>query len=72
MSAKSVIRSDVYRVLGDLNLSILRYMGGMNSGYFRLKRENEYKRYLNKAKNIFPGGLFYKIAIERNNLDELP
>lgn len=138
------VRSDAYRVLGDLNLSILRYMGGMklvkisneaknaliksleidnenvfanislatwylyspriaggsskkaieflqkalkyskrnlekyltnvwlSQGYFRLKRENEYKRYLDEAKNIFPGGLFHKIAIERNNLGELP
>lgn len=138
------VRSDAYRVLGDLNLSILRYMGGMklvkisneaknaliksleidnknvfanislatwylyspriaggsskkaieflqkalkyskrnlekyltnvwlSQGYFRLKRENEYKKYLDEAKNIFPGGLFHKIAIERNNLGELP
>ncbi|WP_210381094.1 tetratricopeptide repeat protein [Borreliella valaisiana] len=138
------IRSDAYRVLGDLNLSILRYMGGiklvkisneaknaliksleidnknvfanislatwylysprisggspkkaieflqkalkyskkslekyltnvwLSQGYFRLKRENEYKRHLNEAKNIFPDGLFHKIVIERNNLGELP
>lgn len=44
----------------------------LSQRYFRLKRENEYKRYLNEAKNIFPGGLFHEIAIERNNLGELP
>ncbi len=139
------VRSDSYRVLGDLNLSILRYTGGMklvkisneaknaltksleidnknvfanislatwhlyfsrivgggnfekaieflqkalkyskrnlekyltnvwlSQGYFRLKKENEYKKHLKEAKNIFPNGLFHKIVIERNNLGELP
>ncbi|WP_151060890.1 tetratricopeptide repeat protein [Borreliella turdi] len=138
------VRSDAYRILGDLNLSILRYMGGMqlvkisneaknaliksleidnenvfanislatwylyspriaggspkqaieflqkalkyskrnlekyltnvwlSQGYFRLKKENEYKRCLDEAKNIFPSGLFHKIAIKRNDLGELP
>ncbi|WP_418454013.1 tetratricopeptide repeat protein [Borreliella lusitaniae] len=141
---QKLVRSDAYRVLGDLNLSILRYMGGMklvkisneaknaliksleidnenvfanislatwylyspriaggsfekaveflqqalkhskrnlekylanvwlSQGYFRLKKENEYKKHLNEAKNIFPSGLFHKIAIERNSLGELP
>ncbi|WP_418905178.1 tetratricopeptide repeat protein (plasmid) [Borreliella finlandensis] len=141
---QKLVRSDAYRVLGDLNLSILRYTRGMklvkvsneaknsliksleidnenifanislarwylyspriaggsskkaieflqkalkyskrnlekyltniwlSQGYFRLKREDEYKRYLNEAKNIFPGGFFHKIVIQRNNLGELP
>ncbi|WP_434282825.1 hypothetical protein VSX38_04630 (plasmid) [Borreliella burgdorferi] len=140
---QKLVRSDAYRVLGDLNLSILRYMGGMklvkisneaknaliksleidnenvfanislatwylyspriaggslekaieflqkglkyskrnlekyltnvwlSKGYFRLKRENEYKKHLNAARNIFPGGLFHK-NIEKNNLGDLP
>ncbi|EEH00306.1 conserved hypothetical protein (plasmid) [Borreliella finlandensis] len=141
---QKLVRSDAYRVLGDLNLSILKYTRGMklvkisneaknaliksleidnenvfanislatwylyspriaggsskkaieflqkalkyskrnlekyltnvwlSQGYFQLKREKEYKMYLNKAKIIFPSGLFHKIAIEKNNLGELP
>ncbi|WP_235633184.1 hypothetical protein [Borreliella mayonii] len=38
----------------------------LSQGYFLLnKRENEYKKYLNEAENIFPNGFFHKIVIEK-------
>lgn len=53
------VKSDAYRILGDLNLSILRYMGGMQL----VKISNEAKNALIKSLEIDNENVFANISL---------